>query len=149
MFMNDVCARFRVLISSSRVNNEHRTDRPSRRHCGDRKEVAASLDDVASQAAKAGVKAAGVVIDDTAVTPSYVIGFSAKRELPIRQDRGWTKRWFSIPENHQRTGSPCNRSSDEAFYEVPTNAPERDARLTALPQPAARSSLPEIRATAT
>ena len=33
------------------------------------KVAAASLDDVASQAAKAGVKAAGVVIDDTAVTP--------------------------------------------------------------------------------
>ena len=44
---------------------------------------AAYLDDVASQAAKAGVKAAGVVIDDTAVTPGYVIGFAAKRELPI------------------------------------------------------------------
>ena len=47
------------------------------------KVAAASLDDVASQAAKAGIKAAGVVIDDTAVTPSYVIGFAAKRELPI------------------------------------------------------------------
>ena len=47
------------------------------------KVAAASLDDVASQAAKAGAKAAGVVIDDTAVTPSYVIGFAAKRELPI------------------------------------------------------------------
>jgi predicted DNA repair protein MutK len=47
------------------------------------KVAAASLDDVASQAAKAGVKAAGVVIDDTAVTPGYVIGFAAKRELPI------------------------------------------------------------------
>jgi predicted DNA repair protein MutK len=47
------------------------------------KVAAATLDDVASQAAKAGVKAAGVVIDDTAVTPSYVIGFAAKRELPI------------------------------------------------------------------
>ena len=47
------------------------------------KVAAASLDDVASQAAKAGVKAAGVVIDDTAVTPRYVVGFSAKRELPI------------------------------------------------------------------
>ena len=47
------------------------------------KVAAASLDDVASQAAKAGVKAAGVVIDDTAVTPSYVIGFAAARELPI------------------------------------------------------------------
>jgi len=47
------------------------------------KVAAASLDDVASQAARAGVKAAGVVIDDTAVTPGYVIGFAAKRELPI------------------------------------------------------------------
>lgn len=47
------------------------------------KVAAASLDDVASQAAKAGTKAAGVVIDDTAVTPSYVIGFASKRELPI------------------------------------------------------------------
>jgi predicted DNA repair protein MutK len=47
------------------------------------KVAAASLDDVASQAAKAGVKAAGVVIDDAAVTPRYVIGFAAKRELPI------------------------------------------------------------------
>jgi len=47
------------------------------------KVAAASLDDVVSQAARAGVKAAGVVIDDTAVTPGYVIGFSAKRELPI------------------------------------------------------------------
>ena len=47
------------------------------------KVAAASLDDVASQAAKAGVKAAGVVIDDAAVTPRYVLGFAAKRELPI------------------------------------------------------------------
>jgi len=47
------------------------------------KVAAASLDDVISQAAKAGAKAAGVVIDDAAVTPGYVIGFAAKRELPI------------------------------------------------------------------
>lgn len=47
------------------------------------KVAAASLDDVASQAAKAGTKAAGVVIDDAAVTPNYVIGFASKRELPI------------------------------------------------------------------
>jgi uncharacterized protein len=47
------------------------------------KVAAASLDDVAAQAAKAGTKAAGVVIDDAAVTPRYVTGFSAKRELPI------------------------------------------------------------------
>ena len=47
------------------------------------KVAAASLDDVVTQAAKAGVKAAGVVVDDTAVTPRYVLGFAAQRELPI------------------------------------------------------------------
>ena len=47
------------------------------------KVAATSLDDVAAQAAKAGVKAAGVVIDDAAVTPRYVLGFAAARELPI------------------------------------------------------------------
>jgi len=45
--------------------------------------AAASLDDVAAQAAKAGAKAAAIVIDDTAVTPRYVVGFVAERELPI------------------------------------------------------------------
>ncbi|MGC5778691.1 DUF808 domain-containing protein [Methylobacterium sp. NFXW15] len=45
--------------------------------------AAASLDDVAGQAARAGTKAAGVVIDDAAVTPRYVVGFAAERELPI------------------------------------------------------------------
>ena len=45
--------------------------------------AAAYLDDVANQAAKAGVKAAGVLIDDAAVTPGYVIGFAANRELSI------------------------------------------------------------------
>jgi predicted DNA repair protein MutK len=47
------------------------------------KVAAASLDDVVGQAAKASAKAAGVVIDDAAVTPRYVIGFAASRELPI------------------------------------------------------------------
>ncbi|WP_431282092.1 DUF808 domain-containing protein [Humitalea sp. 24SJ18S-53] len=47
------------------------------------KVAAASLDDVAAQATKAGAKAAGVVIDDAAVTPRYVVGFAADRELPI------------------------------------------------------------------
>ena len=47
------------------------------------KAAAASLDDVAGAAAKAGAKAAGVVIDDTAVTPAYVTGLSPDRELPI------------------------------------------------------------------
>ena len=47
------------------------------------KVAAASVDDVIGQAAKAGSKAAGAVIDDAAVTPKYVQGFSADRELPI------------------------------------------------------------------
>jgi len=47
------------------------------------KVAAASVDDVAAHAAKASAKSAGVVIDDTAVTPRYVVGFSADRELPI------------------------------------------------------------------
>ncbi|TDL85126.1 DUF808 domain-containing protein [Meridianimarinicoccus aquatilis] len=47
------------------------------------KVAAASIDDVGSMAIKAGAKSAGVVIDDAAVTPRYVVGFSAKRELPI------------------------------------------------------------------
>ncbi|WP_121114539.1 DUF808 domain-containing protein [Croceibacterium ferulae] len=45
--------------------------------------AASSLDDVGVAAAKAGSKAAGVVIDDAAVTPSYVTGFTPDRELPV------------------------------------------------------------------
>ena len=45
--------------------------------------AAVTLDDTAAQAAQAGAKAAGVVIDDAAVTPRYVTGLAAKRELPI------------------------------------------------------------------
>jgi hypothetical protein len=45
--------------------------------------AASSVDDVAGMAAKAGSKAAGVVIDDAAVTPIYVHGLDPKRELPI------------------------------------------------------------------
>ena len=47
------------------------------------KVAASSIDDVISQAAKAGSKAAGAVIDDAAVTPKYVQGFDASRELPV------------------------------------------------------------------
>lgn len=53
------------------------------------KVAAASLDDVTAQAAKAGAKAAGVVIDDAAVTPRYVTGFAASRELPIVGKIAW------------------------------------------------------------
>jgi uncharacterized protein len=45
--------------------------------------AAASADDVAAAAGRAGAKAAGVVIDDTAVTPRYVQGFTPRRELPV------------------------------------------------------------------
>jgi uncharacterized protein len=45
--------------------------------------AAASIDDVGAAAGRAGAKAAGVVIDDTAVTPQYLTGFTPDRELPI------------------------------------------------------------------
>ncbi|MAM61197.1 DUF808 domain-containing protein [Maritimibacter sp. UBA3975] len=45
--------------------------------------AASSVDDIAGQAFKAGSKAAGAVIDDAAVTPKYLTGFDASRELPI------------------------------------------------------------------
>jgi predicted DNA repair protein MutK len=53
------------------------------------KVAAASLDDVAAQTIKAGSKAAGIVIDDAAVTPRYVVGFAAERELPIIGKIAW------------------------------------------------------------
>jgi predicted DNA repair protein MutK len=45
--------------------------------------AAASIDDVGAAAGRASAKAAGVVVDDTAVTPAYVQGLAADRELPI------------------------------------------------------------------
>jgi predicted DNA repair protein MutK len=47
------------------------------------KMAAASVDDVGAAAARASGKAAGVVVDDTAVTPRYLHGFTPDRELPI------------------------------------------------------------------
>lgn len=47
------------------------------------KVAAASVDDIGAAASRAGVKAAGVVVDDTAVTPRYLTGFTPDRELPI------------------------------------------------------------------
>ena len=47
------------------------------------KAAAASVDDVAAAAGRASAKAAGVIVDDTAVTPRYVQGLEPKRELPI------------------------------------------------------------------
>jgi uncharacterized protein len=51
--------------------------------------TAASIDDVGFAAGKASTKAAGVVIDDTAVTPRYVVGLSPERELPIIGKIAW------------------------------------------------------------
>ena len=45
--------------------------------------AAASVDDVSAAAGRASMKAAGVVVDDAAVTPGYAMGFSPERELPI------------------------------------------------------------------
>ena len=45
--------------------------------------AASTLDDVSAAAGKATTKATGVVIDDTAVTPRYVVGLAPERELPI------------------------------------------------------------------
>ena len=47
------------------------------------KAAAASIDDVGAAAGRASAKAAGVIVDDTAVTPRYVQGLDPKRELPI------------------------------------------------------------------
>ena len=51
--------------------------------------AAASVDDLGFAVGKAGSKAAGVVIDDTAVTPSYVTGLAPARELPIIGKIAW------------------------------------------------------------
>ncbi len=53
------------------------------------KTAAVSLDDVAAQTMTAGKSAAGIVIDDAAVTPRYVDGLAAKRELPIVARIAW------------------------------------------------------------
>jgi predicted DNA repair protein MutK len=45
--------------------------------------AAASVDDIGIAAGRASAKAAGVVVDDAAVTPQYVRGLAADRELPI------------------------------------------------------------------
>ncbi len=51
--------------------------------------AAASVDDIGAAAGRAGAKAAGVVIDDTAVTPRYVVGLAPERELPIIGKIAW------------------------------------------------------------
>jgi predicted DNA repair protein MutK len=45
--------------------------------------AAASVDDIGAAAGRASTKAAGVVVDDAAVTPRYVQGFDPSRELSV------------------------------------------------------------------
>ena len=47
------------------------------------KVTAASLDDLPAQVSKTTSKVSGIVIDDAAVTPKYVVGLDPKRELAI------------------------------------------------------------------
>ena len=72
--------------------------------------ASASVDDIAGATAKAGVKAAGVVIDDTAVTPRYVTSLSPERELPIiwKIALGWfrNKLLFLLPGARGAVGVP-------------------------------------------
>jgi predicted DNA repair protein MutK len=63
--------------------------------------ASASLDDVVKMSAKAAGKSAGIVIDDAAVTPRYVVSFAADRELPIIGKIAWgsalNKLFFLLP----------------------------------------------------
>lgn len=63
--------------------------------------ASSSLDDVVKMSAKAAGKSAGIVIDDAAVTPRYVVGFTADRELPIIGKIAWgsalNKLFFLLP----------------------------------------------------
>lgn len=45
--------------------------------------AASSVDDIAAAAGRASTKAVGVVVDDAAVTPQYMQGFTPARELPV------------------------------------------------------------------
>ena len=51
--------------------------------------AATSVDDVGAAAGRTVIKTAGVVVDDTAVTPQYVQGISAERELPVVSASRW------------------------------------------------------------
>ena len=67
--------------------------------------AAASVDDIGAAAGRATAKAAGVVIDDTAVTPQYVHGITADRELPM------IKRIALGSSTSRKTGSSTRSSS--------------------------------------
>jgi predicted DNA repair protein MutK len=128
------------------------------------KVAAASLDDVAGQAAKAGVKAAGVVIDDAAVTPRYVVGFAAERELPIvwRIAVGslknkmlfllpaalllsWLAPWIITPLLMLGGAYLCYEGTEKVYEAVfPHKAHEHEAKIGAKPQDAAAQEAQKI-----
>ena len=103
------------------------------------KVAAASLDDVAGQAARAGVKAAGVVIDDAAVTPRYVVGFSPAREIPIvwRIARGSLRNKLlgkgdRLPDEH-RGASYRVGGANSTIIDGPSTLPSSSASLASQP----------------
>ena len=71
--------------------------------------ASASIDDVVGATAKAGTKAAGVVIDDTAVTPRYVVGLAPERELPIQPEHAALR---LAPPTRAPSTSPIAKISD-------------------------------------
>ena len=91
------------------------------------KVAAASVDDVIGHAAKAGAKSAGVVIDDAAVTPRYVVGFAAERELPIvaRIAQGLAEEQAGVPAADRAPARLLRRVGDHA-------APDDRRRLSRL-----------------
>ena len=101
--------------------------------------AAASVDDVGAAAGRASVKAAGVVVDDTAVTPRYVQGLTPDRELPIikRIARRLAAQQAARSSSRPRccSASSCRgcspRSSCSAAPTSATRAPRRSGRSSA------------------
>ena len=90
------------------------------------KVAAVTVDDAAAQAVKVGSKTAGVVIDDAAVTPRYVTGLAAQRELPIigRIALGSLRKVL-----HWITGTPVPTIADAAAAGIDAKALE-EQRVT-------------------
>jgi len=112
------------------------------------KVAAASVDDVVSQAAKAGAKAAGALIDDAAVTPKYVHGFAASRELPIiwRIAKGSIKNkllyllpagmllstfapWLIAPLLMLGGGYLCFEGAEKIWHMIVPHAPDKEPTI--------------------
>ena len=77
------------------------------------KAAAASVDDVAAAAGRASAKAAGVIVDDTAVTPRYVQGLEPKRELPIIKKIAVMRGDMEDPTPYTPTHAPLDTAPAE------------------------------------